>query len=326
MESHTQLSCNSSNNLSTVLELTRDSILEQSNQIKRLASHVDKNFERAVTQIAKHNGRLVISGMGKSGIIGKKIAATLASTGTPSFFIHPGEAFHGDLGMIRGKDTVLLITNSGETDEVLKLIPSLKAFGNPIIGITGNLDSTLAQHCDIVLDVSVEREVCPNNLAPTSSTTATLVMGDALAVALMHMREFQPVDFAKYHPGGNLGRRLLTKIKDVMVTKNLPLVCLEQNMHDVIMTMTSSSLGLAIVVKDDTLQGIITDGDLRRALVAGTDLSAVTAQQVMSRSAITINENAQLIDGEELMRDQHIKQLIVTNDMAQISGVLEFFQ
>lgn len=303
-----------------------DSVLEQSRQIQRLAQFIDEQFKLAVEAIHKCEGRLIISGMGKSGLIGKKIAATMASTGTSSFFVHPGEAFHGDLGMIRPEDIVLLITNSGETDEVIKLIPSLKNFGNTIIGMTGKMDSTLAHHADITLNVSVEREVCPNNLAPTASTTATLVMGDALAVALIHMSNFQPMDFAMFHPGGSLGRKLLTKVKDVMVKSDLPFVEPSDTMHDVIMTMTNSRLGLAMVMEEDELIGVITDGDLRRALAEGVDLKAATAQQTMSKAPITINEDAMVADGEEQMRASQIKQIIVKNSEDCVTGVLEFFQ
>lgn len=309
----------------SVLE-AHDSVLEQSSQIQRLAQFIDEQFKLAVDAIHNCKGRLIISGMGKSGLIGKKIAATMASTGTSSFYVHPGEAFHGDLGMIRPEDIVLLITNSGETDEVIKLIPSLKNFGNTIIGMTGKMDSTLAQHADIALNVSVEREVCPNNLAPTASTTATLVMGDALAVALIHMSDFKPMDFAMFHPGGSLGRKLLTKVKDVMVKNDLPFVNTNDTMHSVIMTMTNSRLGLAIVMQADELIGVITDGDLRRALAEGVDLKIATAQQTMSLAPITIQEDAMVADGEEQMRLAQIKQIIVKNSDDRVTGVLEFFQ
>lgn len=312
--------------LKTAIVEAHDSVLEQSRQIQRLAQFINPDFKQAVDLIHNCKGRLIISGMGKSGLIGKKIAATMASTGTSSFFVHPGEAFHGDLGMIRPEDVVLLITNSGETEEVIKLIPSLKRFGNSIIGMTGNINSTLAKHADVTLNVSVEREVCPNNLAPTASTTATLVMGDALAVALIHMSDFQPMDFAMFHPGGSLGRKLLTKVKDVMVKDDLPFVNQNQTMNEVIMTMTNSRLGLALVMEGNELLGVITDGDLRRALAAGVDLTKATASQTMSTSPISILEDSMVADGEELMRNAHIKQVIVRNEVGLVTGVLEFFQ
>lgn len=321
---HSQISIQEKLN-NAVLE-AHDSVLEQSRQIQRLGQFITPDFKKAVQIIHESKGRLIISGMGKSGLIGKKIAATMASTGTSSFFVHPGEAFHGDLGMIRPEDVVLLITNSGETEEVVKLIPSLKRFGNYIIGMTGNVNSTLAKHSDVTLNVSVEREVCPNNLAPTASTTATLVMGDALAVALIHMSDFQPMDFAMFHPGGSLGRKLLTKVKDVMVKEELPFVNREQTMNEVIMTMTNSRLGLALVMDGDELNGVITDGDLRRALAAGIDLKTATADQTMSVTPISILEESMVADGEELMRNAHIKQVVVKNEMGLVTGVLEFFQ
>jgi len=228
--------------------------------------------------------------------------------------------------MIRPEDVVLLITNSGETDEVIKLIPSLKRFGNTIIGMTGKMESTLAKHADITLNVSVEREVDPNNLAPTASTTATLVMGDALAVALIHMSDFQPMDFAMFHPGGSLGRKLLTKVKDVMITENLPFVSLNESMNDVIMVMTNSRLGIALVMDNDELAGVITDGDLRRALAEGVHLNVATAKDMMSSAPITILDTDMVADGEELMKQAHIKQVVVRNEDGHVSGVLEFFQ
>lgn len=309
-----------------VLKLAQETVVAQGQQIQNLASQMGEDFTNAVQAIFDCKGRVIISGMGKSGIIGTKIAATLASTGTPAFFVHPGEAYHGDLGMIRGKDIILLIANSGETDEVLKLLPSLKSFGNKVISMTGNVNSTLAKHSDITLSVAVEREVCPNNLAPTTSTTATLVLGDALAIGLIHLRGFQPQDFARYHPGGSLGRRLLTKIKDVMIKENLPLVVENDTMKHVIMVMTKSHLGVAIVRDGKALLGVITDGDLRRALATGVNLNELTAKQVMSQSAVTINEEAKLDEGENLMREVHIKQVIAINDDGDITGILDFFQ
>ncbi|MBU2925640.1 KpsF/GutQ family sugar-phosphate isomerase [Colwellia sp. 1_MG-2023] len=304
------------------------SIVEQGRQIQLVAQNVDENFSKAVELIIGCSGRLIISGMGKSGIIGKKIAATMASTGTASFFIHPGEAFHGDLGMIQPEDIILLITNSGETDEVLKLIPSLKQFGNKIIAMTGAPQSTLAKNADITINVKIEKEVCPNNLAPTTSTTATLVMGDALAIALIYLRDFQPHQFALYHPGGSLGKKLLTKVADVMHTKNLPFVMPDDTMHDVILTMTNSTLGLAIVQNNGLLEGIITDGDLRRSLMQYSDYKVLTATDMMTIIPITISQDHMLAEAEEIMRENHIKNVLVVddNDSNTVVGVLEYFQ
>lgn len=304
------------------------SIVEQGRQIQLVAKYVDENFSKAVELIIGCSGRLIISGMGKSGIIGKKIAATMASTGTSSFFIHPGEAFHGDLGMIQPEDVILLITNSGETDEVLKLIPSLKQFGNKIIAMTGAPQSTLAKNADITINVKIEKEVCPNNLAPTTSTTATLVMGDALAIALIYLRDFQPHQFALYHPGGSLGKKLLTNVADVMHTKNLPFVMPDDTMNDVILTMTTSTLGLAIVQHNGLLKGIITDGDLRRALMQYSDYKVLTATDMMTIIPITISQDHMLAEAEEIMRENHIKNVLVVdnNDSNAVVGVLEYFQ
>jgi len=304
------------------------SIVEQGRQIQLVAEHVDESFSKAIDLIIACSGRLIISGMGKSGIIGKKIAATMASTGTSSFFIHPAEAFHGDLGMIQPEDVILLITNSGETDEVLQLIPSLKHFGNKIIAMTGNSQSTLAKNADITISIKIEKEVCPNNLAPTTSTTATLVMGDALAIALIYLRNFQPHQFALYHPGGSLGKKLLTKVADVMHTKNLPFVMPTDSMHDVILTMTNSTLGLAIVQSNGVLEGIITDGDLRRSLMENTDYNTLSATDMMTIIPITISQEHMLAEAEEIMRENHIKNVLVVDDNNNNSvvGVLEYFQ
>ena len=241
-------------------------------ELNGLASRVDGSFARAVGMILAAEGRVIVSGMGKSGIIGRKIAATFASTGTTAHFLHPAEAFHGDLGMLRTDDLAVLISYSGETEEVVRLLPPLKRLGVPIVGLVGDPDSTLAGASDVVLDVSVRREVCPNNLAPTTSTMAALAMGDALAVALIERRRFMPADFARFHPGGSLGRRLLTRVRDVMHTRNLPTVRPDEPMQSVIWAMTRGRLGLALVMEDGALRGIITDGDLRRALIALCDL------------------------------------------------------
>jgi arabinose-5-phosphate isomerase len=221
--------------------------LEQSGAIASLAKKVNGEYTRAVELLLSTRGHVVFSGMGKSGLIGKKMAATFASTGTPSFFLHPAEAFHGDLGMITPHDTIVLVSNSGNTDEVIRLIPFFKQIGVGIIGFVGQIDSIIAQQADVVIDVSVEREVCPNNLAPTSSALATLAMGDALAVSLIRERNFLPCDFAQFHPGGNLGRKLLTKVKDVMRRRELPEVSPTQSVQEALLVMTQGRLGLVLV-------------------------------------------------------------------------------
>lgn len=310
--------------MTSCIEVAKNSLTEAAQALSRLSSQLDSSFSDAISMIMESNGRLIVSGMGKSGHIGKKIAATLASTGTPSFFIHPAEAFHGDLGMIKPGDVILLISNSGETEEVIKLIPSLRRFGNKIISIANFPDSTLAKNSDIYLNIYVEKESCPNNLAPTTSTTATLALGDALAVSLMNERNFQPEHFAEFHPGGSLGRRLLTRVRDEMLQDNLPFVDPQSPMNEVIITMTQSLPGIALVVDSkQKLLGVITDGDLRRTLVRGGDLSKTLASDIMTQSPITIDESEMLFTAETLMKENSITKLVVTCDRGQVCGILE---
>jgi len=290
--------------------------------LQHLKTLIDDNFTHSVQSILNTEGRLVICGMGKSGLIGKKIMATLASTGTPCFFMHPGEAFHGDLGMVSPKDVFLALSNSGETEEVIKLLPFLKDNGNIIISMTGRPESTLATNSHYHLNIAVPQEACPHQLAPTSSTTATLAMGDALAVALMEARDFQPHDFARFHPGGSLGRKLLTKVKHEMKTEKLPFVNASANIKDVIHTMTDGRIGLCIV--DEGL-GVITDGDLRRHMeddLAG--LMNKTAADIMTANPMTIDANAKLSEAESLMNDKKITSLLVASEQ-QIVGVIQIY-
>ena len=308
-------------------KLITKAIKAQAEELFCLADRVDHSFAQAIELIMQCKGRVIISGMGKSGIICKKIAATFTSTGTLSFFMHPGEAFHGDLGMIctgETADLVILVSYSGETDEVLKLIPSLHDFGSRIIAITGNPSSTLARNVDVVLDGSVKQEVCPNNLAPTSSTIVTLAIGDALAVALMTARDFKSQDFARFHPGGALGRRLLTQVKDVMVSKNLPFISRSTPSDQVILTMTSSRMGVALVMDNRNLIGIVTDGDLRRFLSKSTNLSQVTAGDLMTKNPLRIVEDVKLAQAEELMRNNRVKCLVVVNSQQEVIGLLDW--
>ncbi|WP_420106414.1 KpsF/GutQ family sugar-phosphate isomerase, partial [Herbaspirillum huttiense] len=293
---------------------------EQAQALNMIAERLAEEFEQAVELMYNTRGRVIVSGMGKSGIIGSKIAATLASTGTSSFFVHPGEAYHGDLGMFTEADTAILISYSGETEEVIRLIPSLKHFGLRIIAIVGKRNSTLGKNADVVLDVSVPREACPNNLAPTTSTTATLVMGDALAVALIEKREFKPNDFARFHPGGSLGKRLLTRVKDVMHTE-LPWVMRDTAIVDVISQMTEGGLGMALVSTDGNRQalcGVITDGDLRRALAARKDIYHITAADLMNSSPKTVSENEMFVDAEAKMLELNITALVALNDLQHV--------
>lgn len=293
--------------------------------LQRMRSRMDERFNDAVEIILAMQGRLVIVGMGKSGIVGKKIAATLASTGTPSFFVHPGEAFHGDLGMIRPIDVLLLISNSGETEEVLRILPFLQHQQNKIISLTGKLDSTLALHSHVVLDVGVEREACKNNLAPTSSTTNTLVMGDALAVALTVKRDFQPADFARFHPGGSLGRKLLTRVSDVMHKGTLPICSPEASFRDVVNSITYGRLGLTLIMERHELKGIITDGDLRRAFEAQEDPKFLQAAQMMSSNPLTIAPDTRFSDAEGYMREQEVGALVVQSAEGVVVGILQIY-
>ncbi|GKR54790.1 KpsF/GutQ family sugar-phosphate isomerase [Aeromonas caviae] len=250
-----------------VIESIKQTFKQQGDTLLTLATEFNETqYKLALSLMFQCKGHVIICGMGKSGHVGRKISATLASTGTPSFFVHPAEAFHGDLGMITRDDVVILISNSGETDEVLKLIPSLKNFDNRIIAITGGMQSTLAKNADAVLEIRMQSESCPNNLAPTTSTTLTMAIGDALASALMNKRHFMPNDFARFHPGGSLGRRLLTRLKDVMSQK-LTKVSPAAPLKEVIVDMTRDQHGIALVMENENLVGVITDGDLRRAML-----------------------------------------------------------
>ncbi|AJD01199.1 KpsF/GutQ family sugar-phosphate isomerase [Campylobacter lari] len=297
----------------------------ESKTILDLCDNLDEGFNKAIELILSIKGRCVVSGMGKSGHIGAKIAATLASTGTPSFFMHPGEALHGDLGMLTSEDVLLTISNSGETEEVLKLIPVIKKRKIPLIVMAGNQNSTLAKQADIFINIAVKKEACPLQLAPTSSTTATLAMGDAIAVTLMRARKFRPDDFALFHPGGSLGRKLLTRVGDLMVSNNLPIVSPESEFNELVDVMTSGKLGLCIVLENEKLVGIITDGDLRRALRANDKPRFdFKAKEIMSDSPKTIEASAMASEAEELMLKHKIKEIVVTQD-EKIVGIIQLY-
>lgn len=309
-----------------LIESARHTLSTQAQSLANLANKVTEEFAKAVRMILATEGRTIICGMGKSGLIGKKIAATLASTGTPSFFLHPGEAFHGDLGMIQPQDVLVLISFSGETEELMRLLPSLKSFGNPSIAMVGNLDSTLAKHCDCVLDLSIDRETCPNNLAPTTSTTMTTAMGDALAVALMECRDFQPQDFARFHPGGSLGRKLLTRVKDLMHKDNLPVCAPETTLKEAISVMTHGRMGVVVIQDKGHLLGIFTDGDLRRAMLKESEgMIHKKMSELMTAKPKTINENTMIVQAEEQMLRDKITLLVVTNDSGDLAGLLEIY-
>jgi len=293
------------------------------NGLKNISNNIDLVFSNAIDTILSTDGRVIICGMGKSGIIGKKIAASFASTGTPSFFMHPGEAFHGDLGMVTPEDVFIAISYSGETDEVLKLLPFLHTNGNKIISITGKPQSTLASNSNFHLNVAVPKEACPLQLAPTASTTATLVMGDALTVALMKARDFQEEGFAKFHPGGSLGRRLLSKVADEMITDKLPIVNKTTSASELIQVMTSSMQGLAIVCESNQLIGVVTDGDLRRAMTSfGSDVFNKVTSDICSLTAKTISPESSMECAIDYMTEQKVNSLIVTDNNVVV-GILK---
>ena len=297
----------------------------ESEAILELSKNLTNDFDGAVRDILKCQGKLIISGMGKSGIIGKKIAATMASTGTPSFFLHPGEAYHGDLGMIEADDIVLLISNSGETDEVLKLIPFLKSQKNKIIAMSGNSNSTLAVNATYHLDISVKEEACPLQLAPTSSTTATLVMGDALSVVLMKKRDFKDKDFAQFHPGGSLGRRLLTKVGDVMKKENLPLAHENTKIQELIQIISKGRLGLVVVLDNSRIIGIITDGDIRRAMeTKENNFFQLRAKDLMSKNPKIVDIDEKLITVQAKMTENKVNSLLVTEKNCFV-GVIQIY-
>ena len=304
------------------LEIAKQVFEIEAQAIENLVMLLDEQFELSVDAILKSSGRVVVCGMGKSGLIGKKIVATLASTGTPCFFMHPGEAFHGDLGMVSPQDVFIALSNSGETEEVIRLLPFLKDNNNVIISMTGRPDSTLAKNSDHHLNIAVPKEACPLQLAPTSSTTATLVMGDALAIALMQARQFKPHDFARFHPGGSLGRKLLTKVKHEMKSGNLPIVQADAPMKEVIHTMSDGRLGLCIVGNGE---GIITDGDLRRHLdINPTGLMSMQAKDIMSANPKSIQAEAKLSEAEELMNNLKITSLLV-KEQNTLVGVIQIY-
>ncbi len=297
----------------------------QAAAVANLANKINGDYTRAVKILLNTRGHVIVCGIGKSGLIGQKMAATFASTGTPSFFVHPAEAYHGDLGMITPEDAIIFISNSGETEEIVRLIPCIKRIGIPMISLVGRMESSLARHSDVALDISVEREACPNNLAPTNSTLATLAMGDALAVTLIKERNFQPHDFAKFHPGGRLGHKLLTGVKDAMHCGDLPMVSPDETVHNALITITQGRLGLTLVMEDDRLMGIVTDGDLRRALQKHSNLSTTRICDIMNPNPKTIHEDALISDAEEKMRNHKIKALVVLDNAGKVSGILEIF-
>ena len=312
--------------MSPIKESALNTFRAEAEAVQSLAGQLTDDFEKAVRAILATHGKVIVTGMGKSGLVGRKIAATLASTGTPSFFLHPGEAYHGDLGMIEAGDIVLALSNSGQTDEVLRLIPYLQECGNTAIAMTGNAGSTLAKNSTYHLDVSVKSEACPLSLAPTCSTTAQLAMGDALAVALMNERGFRAEDFARFHPGGSLGRRLLTRVGDVMRSEHLPTASPSSRLGEVIITISDARMGVAVILDEGKIAGIVTDGDVRRAMLKyGARFFDITADEIMTRTPKTVSVADRLTDAEQLMQDNKIHSLIVVDRDGKLAGIVELY-
>jgi len=306
------------------LRLAQETFDIEAAAISGLKRRLDERFARAVELMLAVRGRVVVMGMGKSGHVGRKVAATLASTGTPAMFVHPAEASHGDLGMIKPVDLVLALSNSGESDEFNAILPVLKRLGAPLVAITGGRESTLARYADVTLDSGVEKEACPLNLAPTASTTAQMAMGDALAVALLELRGFRAEDFARSHPGGALGRKLLTHVSDVMRSGGaVPRVQGGSSFSDLMREMSAKGLGASAVVDDQgRVRGIFTDGDLRRLVEKGTDLRSTTAEQVMHPSPRTIGPDALAAEAAELMELHRITSVLVVDGEGRLCGAI----
>ena len=299
-------------------------IKDEAQAVLGLIGQMDDNFDRAVELILSCKGKVIVTGVGKSGHIGAKIAATLSSTGTPSFFVNPLDVFHGDLGVMAAGDVVVAISYSGQTDELLRFIPMVLHMQIPIIGISGNPQSLLAKYSTCHLNVSVEKEACPLNLAPTSSTTATLVMGDALAVALMERRHFRPQDFAQFHPGGELGKRLLTTAQDVMLTDNLPLLTEDMHLGKAIILVSKGKLGLGVAVTDGRVSGLITDGDIRRAMEKWqAEFFDRTVADIMTRQPKTVEPQTKISEIQKLMNEHKIHNVLVVDGQNRLLGIVD---
>ncbi|MFY7739090.1 MAG: KpsF/GutQ family sugar-phosphate isomerase [Flavobacterium sp.] len=304
-----------------IIESAKKTLLSESQSIAKLIDYIDNSFVEAVENIYNTKGRLIVTGIGKSAIIAQKIVATMNSTGTPSMFLHASEAIHGDLGMVQDGDVVICISKSGNSPEIKVLVPLLKRFGNKLIGITGNVTSFLGKESDITLNTYVENEACPNNLAPTNSTTAQLVMGDAIAVSLMEMRNFKAEDFAKYHPGGALGKKLLLRVQDMLDTSRKPFVSPDSSIKNVIVEISEKRLGVAAVIENDKVVGIITDGDIRRMLNKTETITGLTAKDIMSVNPKTIKTSDMVADALNILEDFSITQLVVV-DNNEYKGVI----
>ena len=310
----------------TIIQRASECLESESGAIRAMIQRLDESFVKAVEAIRDCKGKIVVTGVGKSGHIGSKIAATFASIGTPAFFLNPLDAYHGDLGMLDADDLVLAISYSGATEELLRFLPLIQAKHITIIGMSGNPNSLLARYSDIHLNIAVEKEADPLNLIPTASTTATLALGDALACALVEAKHFQPTDFARLHPGGDLGRKLLAKVEDVMFTNNLPFLTPETTMGEAIEIVTKGTLGIGIVVENEKLVGIITDGDIRRAMQKlGKAFFETPVADIMSRNPKMINKNAKIVEAGETMNHYSIHTLIVLDDAEHVVGVIDSF-
>lgn len=307
----------------SIIDIAKDVIQTEADSVLKLKDRIDQNFDE-VCQILKNCiGKVVLIGMGKSGHIAKKISSTLASTGTPAFYLHPAEAGHGDLGMISHDDVVIMISYSGESDEIISLLPGIKRMNVPIISMTGNANSLIASSSDFHLDISVDNEACPNNLAPTSSTTATLVMGDAIAVSLMSLNNFTSDDFAMSHPSGSLGRRLLTLVSSIMKSgEDIPKVTKEMLLIDSLLVMSEKALGMVLIAENEKLVGIFTDGDLRRALESNVDFQKLTIQDVMTKDCKSIEPQEPALIAMQLMEKYSLNSLPVVDSSNNIVGAI----
>ena len=304
-----------------IRQIALQTISDESAAIEGLKNSINHDFVRCVELILQSNGRVVVTGIGKSANIAAKIVSTLNSTGTQAVFMHAADAVHGDLGMIRQDDIIICLSKSGNTPEIKVLVPLLKLMGNKLIALVGNIDSYLSKQADVVLDATVPREACPNNLAPTSSTTAQLVMGDALAVALLECRGFTASDFARYHPGGALGKRLYLRVADLYINNERPEVAPETGIREIILEISSKRLGCTAVIENSDLLGIITDGDLRRMLQGNTDVTNLKAIDILSAHPLTVSPDALVSDALDLMRSRNITQLLVV-DNGKYLGVI----
>lgn len=305
----------------SILQIAKRTITTESKAVANLINYLDFNFENAVKTILKSNGRVIITGIGKSANIATKIVATLNSTGTPAIFMHAADAIHGDLGIVQQDDVVICISKSGNTPEIKVLIPLIKDAGNTIIAITGNTDSFLARHADYVLNTTVEQEACSNNLAPTTSTTAQLVMGDALAISLLEMKEFTSKDFAKYHPGGTLGKKLYLRVSDIIHKNSVPKVRDTDPVTQVIVEISEKRLGATAVLRDGELIGIITDGDIRRMISNYDNFLDLTAADIMGKNPKTIDTNEMAVAALDMMQANNITQLLVTENNSYVGVV-----